>query len=118
MTNITRRQADVLSVLDGSSSLTASEVGDYHLPIGASSARAALSSLERKGFVAADYTGHGGRGRAYAITHAGANALAALDEDDTESIASWRRCKAELSWGDICTMRKGHAGAHGVDLVT
>lgn len=78
---LTRRQADVLSVLDGAQSMTASEIGDYHLPIGASSARASLTGLERKGFVTADYTGHGGRGRAYAITHAGAEALEAEDEE-------------------------------------
>lgn len=84
MTRITSRQADVLGVLEGSGSLTPTQIGEYHLPIGARSARAALESLERKGLAAADYTGHGGRGRAYAITDAGATALSALDAEDEE----------------------------------
>lgn len=68
---LTSRQIDVLDVVDSVGPVTASEVGDYHLPIGQTSARSALNSLERRGLVAAVYTGYGKRGRAYQTTAEG-----------------------------------------------
>jgi DNA-binding PadR family transcriptional regulator len=78
---MTERQADVLGVLSDGKTYTPSEIGEYHLPIGLSSARAALDGLERRKYVSAVYTGTHRRGRSYEITDAGTEALLKHDEE-------------------------------------
>ena len=81
MRQITSRQMDVLGVVSSVGTVTPNEVGTYHLPIGASSAWAALNSLERRGLVEPFYTGHS-RGRAFQITADGEAILEAEGEQE------------------------------------
>lgn len=67
----TPRQLDILGVVTDCGPVTASEVGNYHLPIGYSSARSGLQALERQGLISAVYTGHHKPGRAYEVTRRG-----------------------------------------------
>ena len=81
---ITARQEAVLGVVENCGPVTARDVGEYHLPIGISSARSHLNALERKGLVSAVYTGSGVSmtARSYQITAAGEEALASVETDD------------------------------------
>lgn len=75
-TKLTERQAQVLGVVVEDGPLTARTVGEYHLPIGADSARSHLAALERKLAVEATYTVHeAANARAFVATDEGREAL-------------------------------------------
>jgi len=80
---VTARQRDVLGVVSANGPVTARDVGEYHLPIGVSSARASLDALERKGLVSAVYSGQGVNlwARNYVITDQGTEALGEIEEE-------------------------------------
>jgi predicted ArsR family transcriptional regulator len=94
---LTSRQADVLGVVEGNGPVTARDVGEYHLPIGISSARSHLNALERKGFVSAVYTGSGVSmtARSYVITDEGAEALAAADAETDDGFEDFMASRDE-----------------------
>ena len=77
---LTPRQRDVLMVVENNGPVTVNDAA-YHLLMDYGTAYSVLSGLERRCLVAAIYTGHhreNGR-RAYTITRAGSDDLAALD---------------------------------------
>jgi predicted ArsR family transcriptional regulator len=74
---LTRKQSDILGVVDECGPVTASQIGGYHLPISNGSARSALRTLEERGLIAAVHTGRSQRGRAFVLTRQGAAALEA-----------------------------------------
>jgi hypothetical protein len=90
VSKLTSRQADLLGIVGANGPPAARDIGEYHLPIGASSARAALATLERKGFVTPNYTCRVAidqRAHAYTLTQDGSDALASalrdLEDSDT-----------------------------------
>lgn len=89
MRPLTNIQIDVLGIVADVGPLTASDVGDYHLPIGQSRARSVLNSLEGRGLVGRTYTAHlhGGARFAFELTWAGREALEALFPDENEEPA-------------------------------
>lgn len=75
-------QVDVLFVVQQNSPVSVADVA-YHLNIDTGPCRSRLSTLERRGLVARQYTGHHRSGLfAYTVTDAGTAALAELDSPD------------------------------------
>lgn len=82
--DLTEFQAQVLGYVDSQGPVSVADVASS-LMVTASSARSRLDTLERRGLLAVQVTGHHrGRGRAYVTTDKGSEAVAAVFGADDE----------------------------------
>lgn len=84
---ITERQLALLFVIDQNSPASVGDVA-YHLHMDDAAARSRLATLERRGWLDRQYTGHGRDSLfAYVLTDDGASELEAADADfDLEEV--------------------------------